>query len=179
MAGGATKPGETNTNYVHISRDGGLTFEQLANLPVSDKYGQIFFIDEKTVFYRQHDTARFWILDLESNTWTIGPGLKYDRRGHVSAGVVTRSSGEKEIVFMGGESRDAPDAQGSQCSQCSQNPSEFTKKVEIYNVASNTMRDGMYLIKICVLFLCQNSLGSPEEGYQISSIDLHCFVCKY
>ena len=159
MAGGGT-------NLVHISRDGGVTFDQLANLPVSgDKYGQIFFINETTVFFRKHDQhskARFWILDLESNAWTEGPALKYDRRGHVSAGVVTRSSGEKEVVFMGGSSKDAPDAQGSQCSACSQDPSEFTKKVEIYNVASNTMRDGMYFVKICILFFYLRRLSAMQ-----------------
>ena len=158
MAGGGT-------NLVHISRDGGVTFEQLANLPVGDSYGQIFFINETTVFFRKHDQhskARFWILDLESNAWTEGPALKYDRRGHVSAGVVTRSSGEKEVVFMGGSSKDAPDAQGSQCSACSQDPSEFTKKVEIYNVASNTMRDGMYFVKICILFFYLRRLSAMQ-----------------
>ena len=46
MAGGATKPGETNTNYVHISRDNAKTFQRLADLPIRDKYGQLFILDE-------------------------------------------------------------------------------------------------------------------------------------
>lgn len=144
MAGGATKPGETNTNYVHISRDNAKTFQRLADLPIRDKYGQLFILDEKKVFYRHGGSAKFWILDLENNTWTAGPELRYDHRRGVSAGVVTRSSGEKEVVFMAGTSNDAPDSQSSQCTtQCQHNPKEYTKKVEIYNVATNTVRDGI------------------------------------
>jgi len=140
------------TNYVHISRDFGQTFEELAHLPFwdnrryIDSNGDVFFIDEKTVFYKPNTfpTIPFYILDLESNTWSEGLPLKYPRSG-MHVGLITRSSGEKEIVFIGGQANGsgretwAP-ADAKDChSRCN---NWYTKTVEIYNIASKTLRMG-------------------------------------
>ena len=161
MAGGSeTKPGirESHTDYVHISRDGGLTFEQLAALPTGpDYYADIFWIDEKTVFYLpQKDGFRkaFYLLDLETNTWKSGHKLKYGRNGeHV--GIITLASGEKEIHFVGGWVKTEPlpaDAQDCK-SRCGKH---YTKSVEIYNIATDTMREGMYRVVKKLLSGCVN-----------------------
>jgi len=104
-----------------------------------------YFVDEKTVVYKHRSGGEgpgrpIFILDLESNTWREGPKLKYPRaRYHV--GFVTRSSGEKEVVFLGGIVHEAgAPADALACnSRCGQ---LYTKTVEIYNIANNTLRMG-------------------------------------
>ena len=88
----------------------------------------------------------FYFLDLETNTWSEGHKLRYPSRGtHI--GLVTRPSGEKEIVFVGGklfptDMADMPADTNAYKAQCGENWG--TKRVEIYNIANNTMRMGMY-----------------------------------
>lgn len=107
----------------------------------ADHYVYLIWINETTVFYASHGSNKpFFFLDLESKTWTEGPALRYPRAGYV--GLVTRSSGEKEIVFVGGKvyGSDLP-ADAADCvSRCN---NYVTKTVEIYNIANNSLRMGM------------------------------------
>lgn len=131
---------ERAVDDVHISKDFGLTFEELPPLPRgADNYAYILWIDEKTVFYASHGSNRpFYFLDLESKTWTEGPALRYKRHGYV--GLVTRASGEKEIVFVGGKVYGTLPPDAADCvERCNQ---YVTKTVEIYNIANNTLRMG-------------------------------------
>ena len=131
---------------VHISRDSGVTFQELAPLPFGDYYGDIFFINDTTLFWQPDDQQRpFYFLNLEANVWTKGlkltengiPGAMH--RGNV--GMVTRPSGEKEIVFVGGSmghyQHDTAPADAKACKACNSNMP--TKRVAIYNIATNTL----------------------------------------
>ena len=143
------------TNYVHISRDFGQTFDELAHIPDMDNYGRqilesnadVFFLDEKTVFYKPQVLPHipFYILDLESNTWSEGQKLKIPRSG-MGVGMITRSSGEREILFIGGHAN-GPDRETwapADAQDCNTRCNEwYTKTVEIYNIANKTLRMGM------------------------------------
>ena len=133
-----------NVDAIHISRDFGLTFEELPALPAGrDKCTYILWIDEKTIFYASHGSNKpFFFLDLETKTWTEGPPLRYKRSGYV--GLVTRSSGEKEIVFVGGNVYGSGSDLPADAADCKSRCNRYsTKTVEIYNIANNSMRMGM------------------------------------
>lgn len=159
------------TNYVHITRDNGLTFEELPSLPYDDAQGRVFFVNEKTVlYYSTLQIKNVLILDLAPEggnmTWREGPDMIWPRV-HVHVGLVTRSSGEKELVIAGGipfangggvavGSHQNQPADTNECkARCNcrsfctgeeetrgQDGGYLTKKVEIYNIANNTMREG-------------------------------------
>ena len=144
-----------DVDAVTISRDYGLTWKNLAPLPVKDYNGILRFSDDKTVFYFPRSSGMvdkpFYILDLENNVWNEGPRLKYPRRDHF-VGIVTRASGEKEVVFAGGViyPSKSPNGLPADTESCRQTCSgwTFTKSVEIYNIANKTMREGKYALTI-------------------------------
>merc|ERR1712117_509552 len=133
---------EGSTDAVELTRDNGLTFETLAPLPFRDHYGHIFFLDEKTVLYQSMRLwdKPFYLLHLENNTWTEGLKLKYQRVA-MHVGMITRPSGEKEIVFVGGSAMGSNLPSDTQACKSKCNKHD-TKSVEIYNIANNTLREG-------------------------------------
>ena len=92
-----------------------------------------------------------------------GLPLKYPRSG-MHVGLITRSSGEKEIVFIGGQANGsgretwAP-ADAKDChSRCN---NWYTKTVEIYNIASKTLRMGKWLI--CGLLIYSSEIRNDKK----------------
>ena len=143
-----------STNYVHITRDYGVTFEELAPLPLTDHDSKAFFLDENTVLYQPMRSSQypFYLLDLETNTWSEGLRLKYQRR-FMQLGMITRSSGEKELVFVGGIA-DGGSEKPADALECQSRCGQYrTKSVEIYNIATNTLREGMYRPQISIMRL--------------------------
>ena len=91
-----------------------------------------------------HWHQKMFFFDLESKSWSEGPKWKYTRSFNFF-GLVTKQSGEKEIVNVGGDVTEG-DYTPPQCSGFTQNPEcgrwKLTKSMEIYNLNTNTVRDG-------------------------------------
>ena len=139
---------EGKVNTVTISRDYGLTFEELAPLPNPDQFGRVWIIDENTVIYKSNMRQPIWILDLDSNEWRTGANLKY-HRGNAQIGLVTRPSGEKEIVFVGGNLDVDGHLHTADNAPCKATCGwKVSRTVEIYNIANDTFRMGLYFIRI-------------------------------
>ena len=129
-------------NDATISRDYGMTWEALPDLPYNeDWHGELIFVtDSLLLFQGDAQRGKMYFLDLESKTWSEGPKWKYQRRENF-IGVVTQKSGEIEIVNVGG----VPEGAEKPADTTSEGCCTFTKTVEIYNLANNTVRDGQYL----------------------------------
>ena len=92
------------------------------------------------MLYAPRAKRQLYLLHLDNNTWTEGPELKFPRDG-LALGVITRPSGEREVVFASGRvaGPEMPDDVSSSCADY-----KVTMTSEIYNIENNTLRDGKY-----------------------------------
>ena len=138
-------------NNVTITRDYGMTWEELAPFPYSDwrgvDDGELLFVNDTLLLFQSwshvthgYKRGSMFFFDLESNTWSEGPQWRYTREYNLF-GVVTRESGEKEIVNVGGAVRDDPH-DGTPFIYNNYNRFNLTRSVEIYNLNTRTVRDG-------------------------------------
>ena len=134
---------------VYMTRDSGMTWEDLPPTRYPGTDGEMIFINDSLLLHQPDNNLQIQMqfLDLDSKTWREGPQWKYPR-GHHHFGVVTRKSGEKEIVVVGGHVvtgsfyKPSPEFPADTQTCCEPNGLKITKSVEIYNLANNTVRDG-------------------------------------
>ena len=115
---------------LEVTRDGGLSFVELAGYPNSDvtlsDAGCLVVVDDQTLFLAGGDSYlsgsdRAFLYDVSSDSWTEIPSMRVGRRFH-SCGI---DSTKEEIVVAGGVDDASP-----------------LSSVEIFTVATMSWRDG-------------------------------------
>ena len=120
------------SNKTLITKDGGNSFQELAQIPTEIKGHCVVFLDNNTLmviggYNFPNAVSETYFLDIPSNVWTAGPPLITTRAYH-TCNVITDCEDKRQVVVVGGTTTGAPIA--------------ILNSVEIYDVDSKTWSEG-------------------------------------